>query len=267
MKIIIFGGTTEGRELSLKLAAAGADVTVSVASEYGAEEQGQSAGITVAEGPRDEEAIRELIRGASIVVDATHPYAVLVTENIRAAAEKEGIRLLRLLRDAAKLPGDAESPEDTAAIRFAESPEEAADLARQIAGKDGHVLLTTGSKDIGLYAGILDPEQIYPRVLPLTTSIDLCEQAGIPHRNIIAIQGPFSEDLNAAVIRDYKICLMITKESGRAGGFSEKILACRRCGIPAIVISRPAEDGMSFDQVLEECRELLTSSCGSAENC
>ena len=97
MRIIIFGGTTEGRELSQALAAAGAEVVVSVASKVGAEEQAAAEGITVSVGRRDEEQMRQLIRGADVVVDATHPYAVLVTENIRQAAEKEGVRRLRLV--------------------------------------------------------------------------------------------------------------------------------------------------------------------------
>jgi len=213
-------------------------------------------------------------------VDATHPYAVLVTENIRQAAEKEGVRRLRLVRESDALtasddnrmkklveerPAVGSSPvakevPGTAkefSVLVAADAEEAAGLALEIAGASGRVLLTTGSKDLQTYAGVLPPEHLFARVLPLVASIEACEAVQIPHKNIIAVQGPFSEELNRAVIRDYSIDILITKESGRAGGFPEKIRACESCGIPAIVIARPVEDGLSFDEVLEACRGLL----------
>lgn len=255
MKIIIFGGTTEGRELSVQLASEGADVTVSVASEYGAEEQTADYGIKIEEGPKDEEEMRLLIRGADLCVDATHPYAVLVTENIRKAAEAEDIELLRLTRDSDGFEG-AGSPEasGSAEILIAGSAEEAARMAR---AKGGNVLLTTGSKELHVYAELLDPQLLFPRVLPLASSLEACESACIPHRNIIAAQGPFSEGFNCALISEFGIDILITKESGKAGGFSEKIQACRKCGIPAIVIARPADEGLSYDEVLELCRRKM----------
>lgn len=308
MKVVIFSGTTEGRELSKTLAAEGAEVVVSVASEYGSEEQGTMEGVTVSEGLKDEGQIRELIRGADLVVDATHPYAVLVTANIRQACQEENVRLLRLIREemdpgacgydlandetrdeeardvaehgAAGGPGAcgyapandetrneeardvaehgaAGGPGACGRIRVVPDTEAAAQIADEIAGASGRVLLTTGSKDLKAYGEAIDPQRLYARVLPLVQSIELCEAAGIPHRNIIAIQGPFSQELNEAVIRDYGIDVMITKESGRTGGFPEKIRACEACRIPAVVISRPQEEGLSYEAVLEECRKRL----------
>ncbi|MGX8773565.1 MAG: precorrin-6A reductase [Bacillota bacterium] len=247
MKIVIFGGTSEGRLLSHELAKAGADVTVSVASEYGAEEQGSSEKVAVAYGPKDEDEIRGMISGADVVIDATHPYAVIVTDNIRSAAEKEGVEVLRLLRDESQAG-------DYAGVRYARDAEDAARMAGDIGGR---VLLTTGSKDLGIYAKAIDPELLFPRVLPLVSSIEACEEAGIPHRNIIAVQGPFSEELNRAVIRDYRTDVMVTKDSGAAGGFPEKISAARECRIPVIVIMRPEEEGLGFDEILAVCREKM----------
>ncbi len=249
MKTVIFGGTSEGRELSQALAKAGADVVVSVVSEVGAEEQGVFDGVQVEVGPKEEEEIRAMISDADLVIDATHPYAVIVTDNIRRAAEAEGIERLRLLRD--ESDGEAQGGED---ILYVKTAQEAANVAYAVGGR---VLLTTGSKELGVYAKILDPELLYPRVLPVVSSIQACEDAGIPHRNIIAVQGPFSEELNKAVMRDYRIDLMITKDSGKAGGFAEKINAARSCGVSIIVIRRPEEEGMSFDQILAYCREKI----------
>lgn len=260
MKIVVFGGTTEGRELSQTLAKEGASVIVCVVSEIGTEEQGVLPGITVLEGPKEAGQIRSLLSDADLVIDATHPYAVVATENIRRAAEMAGVRRLRLVRDRSDLTSlkRQDGPaERSTGIRLAADPEEAARIAGKIAGEEGRILLTTGSKDLSLYAKALNPEHLYARVLPLTQSIELCEQAQIPHRNIIAIQGPFSEALNRVVLRDYGIDVMITKESGRAGGFIEKISACRAEEVPAVVIARPEEDGLSFEEVLAECRREM----------
>jgi len=250
MKIIIFGGTTEGRELSLKLASEGADVTVSVASEYGVEEQNDDYGIVIEEGPKTADEMRLLIKGADLCVDATHPFAVIVSENIRTAANREGVELLRLKRSSVSL--DHLASEEN--IIIAESPEDAAQIA---SGYSGRILLTTGSKDLPVYAKAVDPERLYPRVLPLSSSIEACEQAGIPHRNIVALQGPFSAAFNKAVISEYHIDLLITKESGKTGGFAEKIIACEECSIPAIVIARPADEGLSFEEVSRLCMEKI----------
>ena len=252
MKIVIFGGTSEGRELSNELAKAGADVLVSVASEVGVEEQGAAEGVAVEWGVKDEDGIRGMIRGADLVIDATHPFAVVVTDNIRNAAEKEDVERLRLLRgESAAAAGKDGAQAD---IRYAKDPQDAARLAAETGGR---VLLTTGSKDLGIYAAAIDPEMLYPRVLPLVASIEACEEAGIPHRNIIAVQGPFSEELNKAVIRDYRTEVMVTKDSGAAGGFPEKIRAAQECRIPVIVIMRPEEEGLSFDEILAVCREKM----------
>lgn len=257
MKTIIFGGTTEGRELSVLLASEGADVTVSVASEYGAEEQDKAFNIRVEEGPKSEDEMRLLMRGADLCVDATHPYAVIVSENIRNAASAEGVELLRLKRSAISVK-DLDMGNDPAKLIIAEDPADAALIAYEITAEDhGNILLTTGSKDIAIYADKLDLERIFPRVLPLIPSIEACEKAGIPHRNIIAVQGPFTEDFNRAVIKEYNIDVLITKESGKAGGFLEKIRACENCGIPAIVIARPEDDGLPFDEVLRLCRDKM----------
>ena len=262
MKILIFGGTTEGRNLSLALASEGADVTVSVVSELGTEELKQYSeadNLTIAQGPKDVDDICAMLEGVDLCVDATHPYAVIVTDNIRQAAGRAGVELLRVTRAQSELQAcggyvGAACSDEAASILLAA---DAADAAHKAKALGGRVLLTTGSKDLPTYSRLLDPELLYARVLPLSQSIEACENAGIPHRNIIAIQGPFSEELNKAIIREYNITVLITKESGKAGGFGEKICACQSCGIPAIVIARPEEEGLTYEEVLAYCREKL----------
>ncbi|MFC2662105.1 MAG: precorrin-6A/cobalt-precorrin-6A reductase, partial [Eubacterium sp.] len=88
---------------------------------------------------------------------------------------------------------------------------------------------------------LLGPERLYPRVLPTVKSIQLCEEAGIPRKNIIAMQGPFSTAMNCCILRDYDISYMVTKESGRQGGLFQKIEAAEECGVQLLMIRRPEE--------------------------
>ena len=67
------------------------------------------------------------------------------------------------------------------------------DAAAYLQGKPGNILLATGAKELPAFA-VLEPERLYPRVLPTVAGITACEAAGIPHRNIVAMQGPLSRN-------------------------------------------------------------------------
>ena len=105
MRIVVFGGTTEGRELSRELAALGALVTVCVASAYGEEEQGSAPGVTTRVGPLTAEEKRALLSDAALCVDATHPYASHISASVRAACEEAGVAYLRLKRSESETAG------------------------------------------------------------------------------------------------------------------------------------------------------------------
>ena len=87
----------------------------------------------------------------------------------------------------------------------------------------------------------------------------LCEDTGIvdPHKNILALQGPFSYALNRALLEQFSIRFLVTKDGGAAGGFAEKAQAAADTGVQLIVIRRPAETGETADQILTRCREVL----------
>lgn len=243
MRIVVFGGTTEGRLLSCRLAARGAAVTVCVATAYGAEEQGAHDGVTVLTGRRNAGEMAALLQGAALCVDATHPYAVAASRNIRAACDAARVPYRRLLRGAS----------DTSdAVTVAD----AAEAAAYLAGTEGNILLTTGAKELPAFAA-LDPDRLYPRVLPSHEGLYACEAAGVPHRNVIAMQGPFSRALNAATIRQYHIAYVVTKDGGAAGGFPEKAAAARETGAQLIVLRRPAENGACPEEIIKECEAYL----------
>lgn len=244
MQAVIFSGTTEGRLLSRDLARLGAGVTVCVATDYGKEEQGDEPGVHVLAGRKDAGEIGRLVAGVDICIDATHPYAREASRNIRAACTETNTPLLRLLRR------ESEIPEGAKLFDTAEA------AARWLEGTQGNVLLTTGAKELGVFS-FLDGARLYPRVLPLHDSLSACEAAGIPRGNILALQGPFTQELNEALIRQFHIRFLVTKDGGKAGGFQEKALAAAATGAQLLLIRRPEEDGLDYESVLERCREMM----------
>ena len=177
-------------------------------------------------------------------MDATHPYAVDATRNIRAAAVQAGVEYRRLLR--------AQSPLPPGCAVF----ETAAQAAEYLAGTEGNILLATGAKELAVFAG-LEPARLYPRVLPTPEGIAACEAANVPHRNIIAMQGPFSLALNKALITQFQIRYLVTKDGGVAGGFAEKVQAAADTGAQLVVLRRPPETGETEIQILAYCKEIL----------
>ncbi len=242
MSVLVFGGTTEGRLLAQGLAAKGVPVTVSVATPLGAEELTPASGLTIRTGRLDAVQMEALIADFDLCVDATHPYAVQVSANIRSACQKTGVTLRRALRPVSDVPADSVTVPT------------AADAAVFLESTQGNVLLTTGTKELSAFAS-LERGRIYARVLPALASIAACEEQAIPHRNIVAMQGPFSSSLNEALIRQFSIRWLVTKDGGDPGGFSAKVQAARNTGARLVLIGRPREEGEDWKTILKECAE------------
>ena len=237
-RILIFGGTTEGRLLAQALSQRHIPAAVSVATVLGAQELSGLPGITPLVGRRTAEEMAVLLADFDKCVDATHPYAQEVSANIRAACEAAGVPLRRLLRRESQLPPDS---------ILVDSPEEAAQFLQS---QEGNVLLAIGAKGLPAFS-LLQPARLYPRVLPAEESLLACRRAGIPSKNIIALYGPFSQKLNEALLEQYRIRWMVTKDGGAAGGFGEKVSAAQNTGVSLVVIGRPVDSGADLDAVLE----------------
>lgn len=299
MRIFVLGGTTEGRVIAQRLAAhAGCSVVVSCATEYGGSLVPVAENVCVLDGRLDAEVMEREIRRrrCEVVVDATHPYAVLASENARAAAQAAGVRYMRVMRDSDEedegggyggedvVGGAACAPDALGAPRagneravadesrgsgaFVRVPD-VASAAACVRAHVGRVLLTTGSKDLPAFVDAVPDfaARVYVRVLPVTASIAKTEELGIPASHVIAMQGPFSAQLNAAILREVGATLLVTKASGAAGGFSQKIEATRACGCDVVVISRPAQgEGMSLDQACEELERMVAQEARTMDD-
>ena len=259
-KIFIFSGTTEGRKLSYLLSDLGIPVAVSVATEYGREAQGEKSGIEVYVGRRNCAEMAALLReNALICVDATHPYAAEATRNIRAACAEAGVIYRRLSR-----PAVLDESDITIKYRdFIEMVSNTREAARYLSEntRNERILLTIGAKELHIFSEFenLNPDKLYPRILPTHEGLDICKAMKIPRENIIAMRGPFSTELNQALIRQFKIQYLVTKDGGKIGGFPEKIEAAQNTGIKLILIRRPEEPDKNydFDTIAAYCRALF----------
>ncbi|MBQ6441382.1 MAG: precorrin-6A reductase [Lachnospiraceae bacterium] len=244
--IIVFAGTTEGRILSDRLCESGITHLVSVASGCGSEMLGEHESRTVLTGRMDEEEIIACLKQhgfheGDFLADATHPYATGVTKNLQRAAERTGVTYLRIARKSMDV-GDHD-------VRLYET---ISTCAKSVNLLSGNILLATGSKELEQFCAEVSEDTIgrtYVRVLPTEESIAACKRCGIDIAHILALQGPFTEELNTALLRQYRIAHMITKESGTEGGFPEKTKAARKAGVMLHVLTRPADPaGVTLEQ-------------------
>lgn len=238
-KLLIFAGTIEGRMLCEKLSSTELDITASVATDYGFELLSKISNISVVSGRLEADEMCEIIKNEfSMVVDATHPFANIVTENIKLACKRSGAQYVRLLR----------SQNDPSGVTTVSNMEAA---ARYLDGTSGNVLATTGSKELHHLCYVEGyQERLYVRVLP--SGVSVCKQLGFNDGHIIGMQGPFSEEMNVALLKQLKCRYLLTKNTGTAGGLENKLIAAERCGAQVIMIDRPPEaDGYSFDPVCD----------------
>lgn len=241
-KICIFGGTTEGRKLAEFLSGQPCDVMVCVATDYGQTLLPEAEHVSVSARRLPVGEIVSLLteHRFDLVIDATHPYAQSITKSIaRACRETETLRW-RLLRGASGV-----SPEHTYV-------ETVSDAAAFLAGTEGNILLTTGSKELAKFSQLPGfSERVWARVLPLQSSLDACAQAGLPASHIFAMQGPFSEAMNTAMLRSIGAQYLVTKDGGAPGGFEEKEAAAKNAGARLVVIGRPPEEeGLSLSKTI-----------------
>ena len=244
--ILLFAGTTEGRHIAKVLKDQPVSVTVSVATEYGETLIAPAENITVLHGRKNAEEIEALIREtqAQLLIDATHPYAAEITKTLKAVAEKTGTEYLRVLRASEQADGCVFVDDTDAAIAYLNTLE-------------GNVLLTVGSKELSCYTAVKAFEtRLFARILPVKESTDAAFALGFSGKHLICMQGPFSEELNEAMIRAIDAKILVTKDTGASGGFAEKIRAARACGATPVVIRRPDEEtGVSETECLARLSE------------
>lgn len=248
--ILLFAGTTEGRKAAEFLSLSGIKTDVLTATEYGKSIiEINSDFINVISGRLNESEMEKMLstNKYKLVVDATHPFAQNVTENIKSACKNTKTEYIRLLRDT--------SNTENLNCVYVKNHSEAAEYLKN---KEGNVFLTTGSNNIEDYLTDSNlKERIFVRVLPLAESLDKCLKSGINPAHIMCMQGPFSEEFNIACIKETNSKFIVTKQTGSAGGFDEKLSAAVKSGAQAVVIKAPKEEGVCFTEFKNIIKNLF----------
>jgi len=256
--ILLLGGTSETAPLAAGMVKAGFTVLVSTATDIPLELDDHRR-LRRRSGPLDAPGLEKLIRDNAIhtLVDATHPYATAIRAQAAATARRLSIPYLTFVRpgitygDTLEVASGVTSPmvSETDGIVFAADHDEAARLACA-GGKP--VLLTTGSRNLRPYAeeAKRTGAPLIVRVLPHPDSLAACRAAGISAASVIAAKGPFSVEENINAIRRFGVGVLVTKDSGAAGGVPAKIAAARREKCMVIVVNRPLPgNGLMFQSV------------------
>lgn len=244
-QVLVFGGTSDARFICQILDEHRISYTLSVATAVGESLAGNIGGqIRVGRIDSDEIADWLVNHAVQWVIDASHPYAELLSHNITRACETAGVTLSRYQRRSEL--NDLEHP-----LLHKVASLQAACAVVQAFGP--RVLLTTGSKELAAYQQGLPGKTLLVRVLPTSEVIAECEALGLGVDNIIALRGPFSAEFNAAT---YDFCtpdVVITKESGAEGGYLDKVTPALARNIPCVVVTRPQPQ--VFGPELLESRE------------
>lgn len=275
-RILIFSGTTEGNMLAEMLSRYPVKVYLSVATDYGRICAGTYQNMVVLTGRKNEKEIAALIRDRqiSLVIDATHPFAQIVTENVKTACEVCNVQYIRCLRESLPetqklvsstccfhkttmdISGTDVQADRTVQVIEVDSVREAVSFLKTTTG---NILITTGSKELKEYTEIPDYQsRCYARVLSTEQAVSESCALGFEGRHLIAMQGPFSKEMNTALLRYTAASYFVTKESGKAGGFPEKLEAAAEAGAVLVVIGRPKEAGMTLKEVQSYLEEYLT---------
>lgn len=290
MKVVIFGGTTEGRQLAEYLIQLNKkqkmqtiEVHVCVASEYGAQVLPDDAALKVHVGRLEQEDMQGFLQAvqADICVDATHPYAVIVTQNIYQACKAVEVPYVRVRREMQE-----ESPNvnqnvqvNCAHIEDADGEMHTCEASDSVYVKDtqaaidylkgvtGNILITTGSKELHLYTQIPDYEsRCTARVLPTPSVVEACTELGFTGKHLICMQGPFDLEMNLATLRYANADFLVTKASGKNGGYDEKCEAALAAGVHLVVIGRPREQVEPVMSLAQAEKYLTDRIRGGKEN-
>lgn len=247
-EIVLFGGTSEGRKLVALLAEKKRSTLLCVATKYGEDAVIQNDWVHVHTGRLDKDAMRDLLekQAPTLVIDATHPYATVVSQNIQSACDACKLKYMRVLRETLTF-------NDANCMDFFDMQS----LIKWLNTQSGVIFSTLGTKEAANFAKITDfKERTYLRILPDVAGLQHCLNIGFAAKNIICMQGPFSKALNKAMFSDANASILVTKESGHAGGFAEKISAAQDYNMKIALLRRPPDqEGIPFATLLSQIEE------------
>lgn len=244
--ILVLGGTSDSLEICDRINKyKNLPYILSVTTSYG-EDLARKYAKNVITGKLAKEDMINFIEQNNInkIIDATHPYAIEVSKNAIQCATELNIDYIRYER---KSLIDSINYENKYIVN---SIEDACKIARE---KGRNIFIGTGSKNLPQIVDFIPDRNLIVRVLPTRDVILSCENLGLNADNIIAMKGPFNQSINEEFYKHYDIDIVITKESGTAGGFLEKVNACEALKIPVVIIAR---EKINYPIVVNDIDEL-----------
>lgn len=247
-RILILGGTVEARLLAGALAGRKEfSVTLSLAGRT-ASPLPQPVPVRVG-GFGGAEGLADYLRAERIdaLIDATHPYAGVISANAASAAETAGVRLLALRRPPwTKVEGDIWIEVETTE-----------DAVQALGVAPRRVFLALGRKELRPFAAA--PQHIY-----LVRSVDPVDPPlAVPHAIYVTARGPFSETEDHALLRRHRIDAVVAKNSGGEATYS-KIAAARTLRLPVVMLKRPALPQVASVETVEEVVAWLDHAIASS---
>lgn len=257
MRILLAAGASEGIEAARVLKAAGYAVTGSVAQASAAAALTRL-GVEVLVGRRDVPGFQSLLamEEYAAVVDAAHPFAEQLHRTLREAARQAEVPYLRFERESTDLPGDPR-------LHLVADCEQAAHLAVSFGGT---IFLATGVRSAAVYKRAADAAKLrlVARVLPTPASLEALLLLGFRPEDVVALKGPFGEEINKALFCHFDARVLVSKESGPRGSTAEKVRAALSLGMEAILVRRPPLPDMDVAYTLPELHRLVQQRVGGA---
>jgi len=246
-RLWLIGGTTESVTLARAIASLGLSCTVTVTTKDAKALYPRSRKLEVLVGRLDAQQLWQFFQRQQIVaiVDASHPYAVEISQIAMRAADEQQIPYLRFERLAAQ--GQADNSPVISLDSF----------DTLLTGNYLHqqrVLLTVGCKALPLFRSWQKQSTLFTRILPTSASLEIAIAAGFKSDRIIALRPPVPAILEKALWCHWNISLVVTKASGVAGGEEVKREVAAELGIPLVVITRPV---LEYPQQTSDLAEAL----------
>jgi precorrin-6A/cobalt-precorrin-6A reductase len=239
MRILILGGTAEARRLAALLAerAERAEFAVTLSLAGRTAHPAPQAVPVRSGGFGGADGLIRYLRDEQVeaLIDATHPYAAVISANAARAAEATCVKLLALERP----PWTKREGDDWVEVASV------ADSVAALGETPRRVFLALGRKELQPFAKAPQHDYLIRSVDPVDPPLD------VPRATYITARGPFSEAEDRALLERHETEMIVAKNSGGDATYG-KIAAARARRLPVIMLQRPARPVMPSVETVEE---------------
>ncbi|WP_267383523.1 cobalt-precorrin-6A reductase [Cyanobacterium sp. uoEpiScrs1] len=252
-KIWLIGGTKDSVKIAESIVSEELTCIITLAAKNTNISYPISSYLTIKRGILNLEKIRLLCQQEKIIaiVDASHPYAVQISQQAITISRENHIPYLRYER--ASLSPSSE-------IITLDNFET---LVRGNYLRGERTLLTIGYKALPLFKMWQNDAILFARILPKRESLEVAIKAGFSHKRLIALRPPISAELEEALWRQWNISLVVSKASGKQGGESIKRLVAIKLGVKIIIIKRPL---INYPKQTNKMSDIMKFCCQSLLN-